>query len=356
MRIVSVSNLKGNEILARQIYDELDRILLNEGVKLTPSYIKKIQEMGIHSVYVEDELSKDIVVEENISDKTRQMSKRAVKQMVEMYCRQGKVDDGSVSKSIDSILEDVLANKDLLINVSQISESDNNLYAHSVNVSVLATIIGTHMGLNMAQLKDLATGAILHDIGKMKMMNDKKLIAELKTKEAIEQYIQAMHPRVGYDFLGEQKIWNAHIKVAVLMHHEKYDGSGYPMKVKGDEINKLAKIVSICNVFDNLISARKDEKRKSVSEAIEYLMAMSNIHFDAEIVKKFTMNIAAFPTGSGVVLNSNQKGLVISQNKNMPLRPVVKVIYDQQGNVLSAPYEVDLLKELTVFITKSCEF
>lgn len=355
MRIVSVSHLKGHEILGKQIYNELDRVLLNVGVKLTPFYIEKIKAMGIHSVYIDDELSKDVIIEENISEKTRQMSKRAVKEMVESYCREGKTDDSSVKNSVESILEDVVSNKDVLINVEQISASDNNIYAHSVNVSVLSTIIGTHMGYNMSKLKDLATGALLHDIGKISMMNDKKLIGEFKTQAERDKYIKSMHPKAGYDLLGEQRVWNAHVKVAVLMHHERSDGSGYPMKLKGDEINQMAKIVAICDVFDNLISDRNKEGSKTVSEVIEYLVGMSNIYFDVEMVRKFTMNIAAFPTGSAVLLSSDEKGLVVSQNNSMPTRPIVKIIYDKAGKLLSQPYEIDLLKELTLFIAKPCE-
>ena len=185
-----------------------------------------------------------------------------------------------------------------MINVAQISASDNNIYSHSVNVSVLATIIGTHMGYNMSKLKDIATGALMHDIGKIKIMNDKKLIEEFKTQDELDKYIKLMHPKVGYDLLGEQHVWNAYVKVAALMHHERCDGSGYPLKLQGDEINQIAKIVSICDVFDNLISGRNKKERKTVSEVIEYLVGMSNIYFDAEMVRKFTMNIAAFPTGS----------------------------------------------------------
>lgn len=68
----------------------------------------------------------------------------------------------------------------------------------------------------------------------------------------LNEYIESMHPKVGYDFLGEQRIWSAYVKVAALMHHERTDGSGYPLKLKGDEINEIAKIVAICDVFDSL--------------------------------------------------------------------------------------------------------
>lgn len=355
MRVVNVSSLKGDEILGKQIFDESGRVLLNAGVELRPFYIERIKQLGILSVYIDDDISKNVVIEESISDKTRQMSKHAVKQMIEVYCREGKTDNSSIMNSVNSVIEDVLSNKNVLINVAEISASDNNIYSHSVNVCVLSTIIGTHMGYSMLKLRDIATAAMLHDIGKIKMLNDNKILAEYKNKEELDKYIELMHPKVGYDFLGEQRVWNAYVKVAALMHHERCDGSGYPLKLKGEEINQIAKIVSICDVFDNLISGRGTEESKTVYEVIEYLIGMSNIYFDEEMVRKFTMNIAAFPTGSGVLLSSNEKGLVVKQNNSMPMRPVVKVIYDKAGNILSEPYEIDLLKELTLFITKTCE-
>ena len=355
MRVVNVSSLKGDEILGKQIFDESGRVLLNAGVELRPFYIERIKQLGILSVYIDDDISKNVVIEESISDKTRQMSKHAVKQMIEVYCREGKTDNSSIMNSVNSVIEDVLSNKNVLINVAEISASDNNIYSHSVNVCVLSTIIGTHMGYSMLKLRDIATAAMLHDIGKIKMLNDKKILAEYKNKEELDKYIELMHPKIGYDFLGEQRVWNAYVKVAALMHHERCDGSGYPLKLKGEEINQIAKIVSICDVFDNLISGRGTEESKTVYEVIEYLIGMSNIYFDEEMVRKFTMNIAAFPTGSGVLLSSNEKGLVVKQNNSMPMRPVIKVIYDKAGNILSEPYEIDLLKELTLFITKTCE-
>lgn len=356
MRVASVSSLKGDEILGRQIYDELGRVLLNRGVRLKTSYIEKIKEMGISSVYIDDDISRDLAIEESISEQTRQMSKCAVKEFVGKYCREGKTDNSSVMNSVNTIIEELLANKNVLINVAEISSSDDNIYSHSINVCVLATIIGTHMGYNMLKLKDIATGALLHDIGKIKIINDRKLLSDFKNKEDLDRYIRLMHPKIGYDFLGEQHIWSAPVKVVALMHHERCDGSGYPLKLKGEEINQIAKIVSICDVFDNLISGRNAEKPRNAQEAIEYLVGMSNIYFDAEIVKKFTANIAAFPTGSGVILNSNEKGLVVKQNNSMTMRPVVKILYGKDGNLLSEPYEVDLLKELTLFIISTYEF
>jgi len=87
-----------------------------------------------------------------------------------------------------------------------------------------------------------------------------------------------------------------------------------------------------------------------VNEAIEQLFAMSNVYFDIEIVRKFTMNISAYPNGCSVILNTKEKCLVVRQNKSLPLRPVVKVISDKVGMTVASPYEIDLCKELTLFV------
>lgn len=355
MRIIDVSKLKGGEKLAKQIFDDSGRILLNIGVELSSFYIERLKGLGIQSIYVEDDISKGIVIDDSISEKTRQTTRHAVKEMIDKYCREGKTDNSSIMKSVNSVLEDVQSNKEVMVNIAEIKACDNSMYSHSVNVCVMATIIGTHMGYNLLKLKDVAVGAMLHDIGKAKIKNDKKILAEFHSEQELESHIERAHPKVGYDFLGEQNFCSAYSKVAVLMHHERVDGSGYPLKLKGGEISEVAKLVAICDTFSNMISGTRQQKSKPVNEVIEYLFGMSNSYFDAELVKKFTMNIATFPTGSGVVLNSKEKCLVVRQNKLMPLRPVVKVIYDKDGNAVSEPYEIDLLKELTLFIGSSCE-
>lgn len=338
MRIVSTNSLKGSEILGKPIYDETGRTLLGIGVKLTAFYIDRLKSMGILSVYIDDDISKGVVPEESISEKTRQMSKLAVKDMVDKYARDGLVSNDGIVKSVNSIIDDILAQREVLVNVSDIRVKDDSLYSHSVNVCVLSVAIGIHAGYNMLKLKEVAVGALLHDIGKIKALSD-----------------QRMHPKAGYEILGSQNTFSAITKVAVLMHHENMDGTGYPLGLKGKEINDAARLVSICNVFDNLVSGSIDGCPKPVYEALEFLTGMSGYYFDGELVKKFTSHIAAFPSGSGVRLNTNERCLVVRQNKALPLRPVVRVIFDKSGIKVSEPFEIDLNNELTLFITGVCD-
>jgi HD-GYP domain-containing protein (c-di-GMP phosphodiesterase class II) len=355
MRIVSLDHLKENEVLGKPIYDEAGRILLAEGVHLTPFYINRLKTLGVHFVYINDDLSKGVEIEENISEKTRQMSKHTVKEMVDKYIRYGKVNNDGISKSVNSILDDILYQKEIMVTVSDIRTKDDNLYSHAVNVCVLSVIIGTHLGYNMLRLKDVAIGALLHDLGKIKLMKDKKASRDIKNEGELQRHMEKMHPKAGYDLLGAQNVFNAVSKVAVLMHHERVDGTGYPLGLKGEEIHEVAKLVSICDTFDNMVSGSRNSEPKPVYEVLEFLTGMSGTCFDGELVKKFVSHIAAFPTGSGVKLNSGERCLVIRQNKALPIRPVIRAIYDRNGNRLAEPYEIDLNSELTLFITGVCD-
>ncbi|KNY29332.1 HD-GYP domain-containing protein [Pseudobacteroides cellulosolvens] len=356
MRVVNVSSLKGDEILGKQLFDDTGKILINSNVKLSRFFIDKLTSMGVKSVYIDDEISKEIVIDDTVSEKTRQMSKYNLKEAIERYGKNSRTDNSDIVKSVNSIIDEMFLNRDGLIDITDIRVGGNTVFSHSVNVCILSSFIGIHLGYNTLKLKDISIGAILHDIGKIIILNDKKALSNFTSKEDADIYIQSMHPRIGYDFLGKENFCNTHSKIAVLMHHENIDGTGYPLKLKGDEISDIARLVSVCDVFDNLISGNGKEPPKLVYEALNDINRMIGHRFDEEIVKIFTMNIASYPSGTGVILNSNEKCLVVRQNKSMPMRPIVKVLVDKSGKPVVEPYEIDLLKEPAVFIKGDCQF
>ncbi len=355
MRLASLNNLNGNEILGKPIYDDSGRILLAQGIKLTSVYAQKLKNMGILSVYIDDEISKDVIIEETISEKTRQKSKHAINDIMNKYYKYGKVKNEGIQQSVNSIIDEILANREFMINISEIRTKDDEIHSHSVNVCVLATLIGIHLGYNMLKLKDVAIGAMLHDIGKIKILGDKKLVQERTKTGDLEQYIKEMHPKIGYDFLSQQNMCTAVAKVGVLMHHEKVDGSGYPLGLQEKEIHEVALLISVCNIFDNMVSGYDGFEPKPIYEILEFLVGMAGTHFNGNIVNKFIAHIAAFPSGSGVRLNTNERCLVVRQNQSFPLRPVVKVLYGRNNEKITEAYEIDLLKEFTVFIVQTCE-
>lgn len=355
MRVVNVSNLKGDEKLGKQVFDSTGRILINAGSKLSQFSIDKLISLGIQSVYIDDEISKEVVIDDAVSENIRQMAKYALKDTMEKHGKTGTSDNSDIVKAVNSIIDEVFSNKNTLVNASEIRTCCNSVFSHSVNVCVLSSLVGIHLGYNMLKLKDISLGAILHDVGKIIIQNDRKTISEFNSKKDSDIYIESMHPKIGYDFLGKENFCSTHSKMAVLMHHEKLDGTGYPLKLKGDGINEIAKLVSVCDTFVNLISGKGNEPSRPVNEAVKHISQMGGYSFDTNIVNAVIMSVAAYPSGTGVALNTKERCLVVRQNLSMPNKPVVKVLFDKTGEPVEEYYEIDLHKESNIFIEGNCE-
>lgn len=354
MRKVHVSKVKPQDILAKKIFDAEGRTLLSEGVRLTPAYLDRLTSLGIEYIFIEDEISKGIKPEDFVQEETRQAGKNAIKGTIEKYINYGGTNFDGVVKYCSSIIDEILNRKEVLINVSEIRSTDEGIYGHSVNVCALAVITGTYLGYNMLRLKDVAIGALMHDVGKVVVMNDVSKTREKAVRPSHSEVVQK-HPRAGYEFLAKNNEISAISKIIVLMHHERCDGTGFPMGLKKSEIHEVARLVAVCDAFDNLVSGKPDLKAMQVYEAVEYLTAMSDSLFDGEVVKKFIENVAVYPSASGVLLSTGEKGIVAAQNKSFPTRPVVRVLYDSKGQQLIEPKEIDLSKEMTLFITGVCD-
>ena len=144
---------------------------------------------------------------------------------------------------------------------------------------------------------------------------------------------------------------NPTVSRIVLEHHERCDGSGYPKHLRNKEIHKLSKIIAIADIYDALTSDRVFKKKILPHEAAEYLLSISKSQLDSEITKIFLKNIAIYPKGCQVLLNTNEVAIVLDSNPKMPLRPRLKILTNNKGNFLQHPREFDMSSVLNVFIT-----
>jgi len=136
------------------------------------------------------------------------------------------------------------------------------------------------------------------------------------------------------------------------MHHERLDGSGYPRGLAGEDVTEFARIVAIADVYDALTTDRCYRKKWPAHKAMEFLMERSQTEFDYRLVGLFTQQLAVYPNGSMVRLSDGRVGIICRQSTDMPLRPVVRVLFDAEGNAVT-PYEVDMMKILSVTIVES---
>ncbi|TCT12261.1 putative nucleotidyltransferase with HDIG domain [Natranaerovirga pectinivora] len=352
MRRLNIELVKGDEILARSIYTSTNNILLNKGVQIKKAYISKLKELGIEYIYVDDELSKGVELQDFIEEETREKSKSEVKNVLEKFSAQNKLELSTLVNSADEIIEDILYQKEILINITDIRRKDEYIYGHSVNVCALSVLVALKLGYNRKRVKDIAIGALLHDLGKVLIPNEiinKDVLSE-KDKEEIKK-----HVIYGYEAVKDESWLSPVSKVVILTHHERVNGSGYPFGWEGEKVHDASKIVAICDTFDALTTRRILNKPSKVYEVIEYFISQSGILFDEKILKCFINNIAVYPSGIGVLTNENEKGIVLKQNKDFPSRPIIRIIEDSSGNKVDDWREVDLTKALTTFITDTIE-
>jgi len=353
MRRVFINNLTGNEVLAKPIYTENDKILLSRGIVVKLSYISKLKEMGIEYVFIDDDISEDIEIKDFIEEKTRRMCKNEVKDVILKYANSGKAEIGHIAEIASNVIEDVLSTKEVVVNIQEIRSESEAVYDHNVAVCGLAVLTAIKYGYTPEKAKDLAVGALLHDLGKAiipaQLLNKKE---PLTTEEFDEIKRHVIH---GYEAVKDEVWLSAISKVVILTHHERIDGSGYPFGWTGEKIHDSAKIVAICDVFDAMTNSKPYRPAYKIYEVIEYLQAMKGMLFEPAIVDTFVNYIAVYPSGSGVLLSNKQIGIVLKQNQGLPTRPVVRIIKDENGQELEEKQELDLSVETTIFISENCE-
>lgn len=318
MHFVPINKISVNDVIIKPIYDERGILLLNSNIPLTKTNIEKIKQLGYQGLYIYDNLSKFDEFKEVIDEQQRREAIKSLKIL--------NLD--AVAYFANTIVNSLINRNNMCVELQELSNYDDFLYQHSINVAILSATIGIGYGFNNEQLKNITLAALLHDIGKNEI--DKKIL-DKPSKLTLEEYeIIKNHSKLGYEALKNKESISSTIKVAVLEHHENEDGTGYPRNIKGENIHIFAKIIHVADVYDALISKRVYKKAYEPSEAIEYLMSNIGIMFDMNVVLTFIKYIAIYPVGTMVMLSSGEKAQVVKNNDNMPLRPVVALLKNEK--------------------------
>ncbi|HBE79590.1 MAG TPA: hypothetical protein DDW65_17710 [Firmicutes bacterium] len=266
-----------------------------------------------------------------------------------------KLSTDLISKQIleitQKIIREIISSNDVVSNLATIKALDDNIFGHCVAVSLLSVMTGASFGYSDVLLKDLGTGAILVDLGKVELAKsynfDFRAVGTTEYEVLMPQHTQ----------LGFEKLWaitrNTNTPYIALQHHEKYDGSGFPTGLMGEQINELARIVALADTYDTLINDGINGKKLMPHEVIEYIRDYSGIHFDPKLSQIFLQSVTPFLIGSNVLLNTGEKATVVMINKSLLARPVIRVMTDKNGEKLPKPVVRDLLTDLTLFIVSA---
>ena len=302
MRYVMINEATPGMKLAKNIYDLASRVLISEHQELTEEYIEKLRYRGYSGFYIEDEYSEGIEIDDAISMELRNRG-------VDALCRNDIDETLDVAKDI---VGEILGKDAISLDMIDLRTFDDYTYRHSVNVAVLAVIIGMSMEMDEVKLQQLCVAAIFHDLGKMRI--DTTILNKPARLTKEEFKVIKNHPQLSVDMLKERWNVSSASRVGILFHHENEDGSGYPNGLEGEEIHIFAKIIHVADVYDALTSKRPYKDPYTPSEAIEYLMGGCNILFNTEIVQSFLKSVPVYPKGSKVVLSDGREGIIFENN------------------------------------------
>ncbi|MEW6771002.1 MAG: HD-GYP domain-containing protein [Bacillota bacterium] len=325
MRRLLVSKLVPGMKVGRNVYGKRGEIWLARGAVLTRRYIDRLVELEIPAIYIDDGLLGDVDIKEAISEETRQHAVQQVKALFSATPKTGAISPPpAVFRTVEEIVRQVMSNPNAIYNLLDIRAEDEYLFYHSVNVCILATVAGANLGWNREQLEELALGALLHDVGKVRVPPEilnkpgelsKREFDEVKKHTVYgEEMLETMPPEV---------------RRIARSHHERLDGTGYPDGIS--DIPATVQLTGLADVYDALTAERLYRRAYQPHEAFEMIAGTGNFWFDHLLVQAFLFNIAAFPVGSIVSLSSGAVAVVVENKPGLSLYPKVRVLFAPTG-------------------------
>ncbi len=254
--------------------------------------------------------------------------------------RLGKaLDAEAVLPLVASIKDSVMRNPHALISVARLKTADNYTYLHSVAVSALMTALAKQLGMSDEETMVAAFGGLLHDMGKAVV--PPAILNKPGRLTASEFDVIRHHPEQGHRLLQAASLRNQAVLEVVLHHHEKMDGTGYPQRLAGEAIPRLARMGAVCDVYDAITSNRPYKQGWDPAESLRQ-MATWEGHFDPAIFQPFVRSLGIYPVGSLVRLASEQLAVVIGQNPASLLTPRVRVFYQIKRHRQVLMHDLDL--------------
>lgn len=232
----------------------------------------------------------------------------------------------NASALVSDMADVFLSEKDAVVHLMDSKATDEGLYYHSLNVTVLSLMLGKEAGLSAEDLKALGLGAMFHDIGKHKI--EKKVLKNPKPGKAELQLIQ-LHPKFGVEIAVKAGGFTDPALRVIFQHHERMDGTGYPMRLPGQKITIPARIAAIADLYDNIVNNPDQSKAATPYQAMSFLFAKMKTKLDMQIFASFIRCLGIYPPGTIVQLSNDVIGMVIAVNQKNPLKPSL-LIYDPE--------------------------
>ncbi|PYG88453.1 putative nucleotidyltransferase with HDIG domain [Ruminiclostridium sufflavum DSM 19573] len=325
---VKVSEDIIGSFLGGDVYTVGGNLIVTEDTLITDYILKKLISFGIEKIYtyrINTVRGDDYLRSNDISnDQKRYIGDvNKAKQLLQDLASGKKLDLGKAEDISENVYSKINDYSSLMDCVNTVKIADEYTYSHMVNVSVYSMLLGKWMGLSKEQIKDVILAGILHDVGKsqipLEILNKKGSLNESEFE------IMKKHAVYGYEIIKHNKDINMDVKRAVIMHHEKEDGSGYPFGIKGNQKNLYSKILTVADIFDAITSDRVYRRRQTPFEAFKELERIGYDVVDPKVMMAMLCNMPSYYVGSKVRMQNGEIGEVVYVPYQCAYAPVIKV-------------------------------
>jgi HD-GYP domain-containing protein (c-di-GMP phosphodiesterase class II) len=355
MRRLAVENAQIGMILARAVYDGSGTLILDSGTVLDTIHLPVLPRLEVKEIIVQDSRVDDVIIVPSISEETEAHAIRLLHKL--MDSNRGtlidhiKLDMTSVDRVIKETIQDSFNIFLGEINIEGCLSLGNYDFIHPVKTTSLSILLGKRAGLSKAELTQLGTAALLMNIGYINVSQGVLTTLDPEAQAASPEFRK--HVDIGAQLLKLQKGVDPKVIEAIAQHHELWNGSGYPNKLKSKQIGLYARIISVASNYHGLISNHRNQKAYAPPEAAEYISAYSGEYFDPEVVQIFMRNVPFYPKGVSVRLNNGEIGVVTDSNIGYIGRTTVRIFYTRDMLEVPKPYNVDLSKPENQHLTIS---
>lgn len=353
-RYTSTRLLDEGMMIDQAIIDRTGRILIARKTVLDRFLIDSLRKMGVPGVYIregEEDPDEDIevapetletIAKLKVADRAKVTLSDSVKQRVSqgiqfLYSDTSSSDFANTANNITySLMQAISENDAVAMNIDALKVSDEYTFKHSVDVATMAMIIARKSGLPNKDVYQIGVAGLLHDVGKSHIPNEILNKAGKLTEE--EFTVMKNHTIYGYNILKEKSEISNEIIAGVLQHHEKINGRGYPLKLADKQITPYARVLSVADIYDALVTERPYKKGFSAHDALEMIMAMTD-ELDVDFMRSFIDTVILYPVDTSVTLSNGERARVVKNTPHYPMRP--KVVGLKSGKVYDLANDIN---------------
>lgn len=353
-KYVSTRLLKTGMRIDQAIVDKTGRAMIEKGAYLDDFQIEYLLEKGVGGIYIQEgkpdddetelqipQYTKEVIEKERVEDRAKVHISESVKKRVGegvqfLYSNTDSENFAETTENVtDELMKAIFDNDAVAVDIGMLKVSDEYTFKHSVDVATMAMIIGRQYGLNREEVHEIGVAGLLHDVGKSKIPTE---VLNKPARLTDEEFaLMKQHSLFGFQILKERDQFSEGIMLGVLQHHEKLNGRGYPLGVTGEKIHKYAKIISVADVYDALVTERPYKSGFPKNEAVEMIMAMTG-ELDIDAMRSFLATVILYPVDSIVTLSNGEKAKVVENSHENAMRP--KVVGLKSGKIYNLAEDI----------------